>query len=88
MAAKAKEYEFPMLTEKDILTELAEILPPHSASQLSANDLKKPTAVKWQKFYVDILCVVFDLRVIGDVNGVCVSVDSRISSAKLLMFDI
>lgn len=62
MAAKAKEYEFPMLTEKDILTELAEILPPHSASQLSANDLKKPTAVKWQKFYVDILCVVFDLR--------------------------
>ena len=60
---KAKEYDFPILSDPEILNELAEILPPHSAAQLSINDLKKPTAAKWQQFYVDILCVVFDLRV-------------------------
>ena len=63
MAAKAKEYEFPLLNDADILTELAQILPDYSASQLNISDLKKPTAIKWQKFYIDILCVVFHLQV-------------------------
>jgi len=62
MSAKAKEYEFPLLNDADILTELAQILPDYSASQLNISDLKKPTAIKWQKFYIDILCVVFHLQ--------------------------
>ena len=52
--AKAKEYEFPLLNDTEIVTELSEILPPQSATELSINDLKKPTASKWQKFYIDI----------------------------------
>ena len=61
--AKAKEYEFPLLNDTEIVTELSEILPPQSATELSINDLKKPTASKWQKFYIDILCMVFELQV-------------------------
>ena len=61
--AKAKEYEFPLLNDSEIVTELSEILPPQSATELSINDLKKPTASKWQKFYIDILCMVFELQV-------------------------
>jgi len=60
--AKAKEYEFPLLNDTEIVTELSEILPPQSATELSINDLKKPTASKWQKFYIDILCMVFELQ--------------------------
>ena len=63
MSTKAKEWEFPLLEDPEILRELAEILPPQSAAQLSAADLKKPSAAKWQKFYIDILCTVFDLQV-------------------------
>jgi hypothetical protein len=57
------QYDFPILNQEEILRELKEILPPNSAFTLSAADLKKPTPQKWQQFYIDILCEVFDLQV-------------------------
>ena len=61
--AKEKVYEFPLLEDAEIMSELAEILPPKSANQLSISDLKQPNAAKWQQFYIDILCMVFELQV-------------------------
>jgi len=60
--AKEKVYEFPLLEDAEIMSELAEILPPKSANQLSISDLKQPNAAKWQQFYIDILCMVFELQ--------------------------
>jgi len=62
MASSAREWDFPLLEDPEILKELKEILPPQSADQFSINDIKKPLAAKWQKFYIDILCTVFDLQ--------------------------
>ena len=63
MASGAREWDFPLLEDPEIVKELKEILPPQSADQFSINDIKKPSAVKWQKLYIDILCTVFDLQV-------------------------